>query len=799
MHNGSKYIVSLADVSISDVEEVGGKNASLGEMIGHLESAGIAVPGGCAVTVHGFRHFMRENGLESRIAALLDGLANDHSNLADVGSAIRDAITGAVMPADLEAEIKACYEALSSDAGETDLPVAVRSSATAEDLPDASFAGQQATFLYIRGGDAVVQAAKDCFASLYTDRAIAYRVEKGYADTRVGLSVGIQRMVRSDTGAAGVAFSIDTESGFDRTVLINGAVGLGEAVVQGFVDPDEFVVFKPLLDRYRPIVRKKLGGKQVKMVQAAGGGTPVINTDERERQRFCLSDDDILALARCVVAIEAHYGRPMDVEWAKDGVDGRLFVVQARPETVQSNRKAGALKRYRLNSHGDKLTEGVAIGDGIAVGQVRVLASPDESERFQDGEVLVTTSTDPDWLPVMRRAAAIVTERGGRTSHAAIVSRELGLPAITGSGDATAVLSDGAAVTVSCCEGATGRVYDGRAEYEAEELDLSNLPETQTAVMLNLADPDAATEWWRVPADGVGLARMEFVVSNHIKAHPLALLHLEQLPADETRRQIEALTAGYPSGREFFIEQLAQGIAAIAAVGWPKPVIVRTSDFKSNEYADLLGGSTYEPEEENPMLGWRGASRYLHPDYQDAFAMECEALRRVRDEMGFDNVVVMIPFCRTPEEAERIIDLLAERGLQRGKRGLEIYAMCEVPSNVLLVREFARLFDGFSIGSNDLTQLVLGIDRDNDRLQALFDENHRAVSGAIREVIRLAHAEGCKVGLCGQGPSDNPQFARFLVECGIDSMSVSPDSFATVKENVAAAERAAEQPPAAAE
>jgi pyruvate,water dikinase len=610
---------------------------------------------------------------------------------------------------------------------------------------------------------------------------------------QVALSVGVQRMVRSDIGGAGVMFSIDTETGFPDAVLINANWGLGETVVQGSVDPDEYMVFKPLLhdQQLRPIIEKSIGGKEKKIVYGPDSDEPTrtVDTDAQERGRAVLDDDDILQLARWAVAIEDHYGRPMDIEWARDGETGELFIVQARPETVQSAREAGALKRYRLKDRGEERVRGLSIGDAIAAGKVCRLSSAAEIERFEDDGVLVTGMTDPDWVPIMKRASAIVTDHGGRTSHAAIVSRELGLPAVVGTGNATGVLEDGEEVTVSCAEGDQGFVYAGRAEFEVEDIDLEQIPDTRTEVMLNLANPAAAQRWWRLPSDGVGLARMEFIVNNLIKIHPLALLEPDRVEDAEARERIAVLTAGFEDKSRYFVEHLARGIARIAAPHYPKPVIVRMSDFKTNEYAELIGGAAFEPAEANPMLGWRGASRYYSDEYRPAFELECAALREARETLGFDNVVAMIPFCRTPEEADRVLDVMAESGLRRGEHGLEVYVMAEIPANVVLAKDFAERFDGFSIGSNDLTQLVLGVDRDSDRLAPLFDDRHEAVRRTIESLIEQAHASNRKVGLCGQAPSDHPEFAEFLVRAGIDSMSVSPDSFVAVKEQVARAER----------
>jgi pyruvate, water dikinase len=785
-------VLPLADLSNADVPRVGGKNASLGEMIAALAGEGVRVPDGFATTADAYRRFLRENALEDRIRAQVNAHRHGEQSLRETGEAIRGLLLAGRLPDDLTDALRGAYRKLAEQLGRAEPDVAVRSSATAEDLPEASFAGQLETFLNIRGEDALLRAVLRCYASLFTDRAIAYRDDHGFDQLKVALSVGVQQMVRSDTGAAGVMFSLDTDTGFPRTVLINGAWGLGETVVQGSVDPDEFLVFKPLLDdrALTPIVARSIGAKEAKLVYADDPDTPTrrVETGDEERRQPVLGDDEVLTLARWAVQIERHYDKPMDMEWAKDGETGELFIVQARPETVHSQRQPDTLKTYRLNAHGEELARGYAIGDAIAAGPVRRLASPDDSDRFEPGDVLVTGMTDPDWVPIMRRAAAIVTDHGGRTSHAAIVSRELGLPAIVGTGDGTERLEDGTEVTVSCAQGEMGFVYAGTADFEAEDIDLDAIPETRTKIMLNLANPSAAMRWWRLPNDGVGLARMEFIINQHIKIHPLALLHPERVD-DAARAEIDRLTRGYEDKAEYFVDRLARGIARIAAGSHPHPVIVRLSDFKTNEYADLIGGRAFEPAEANPMLGWRGASRYYSDDYRDGFALECAAIRRARLEIGLDNIVVMVPFCRTPKEADQVLAVMAEYGLERGEHGLLVYVMCEVPSNVILAADFAARFDGFSIGSNDLTQLVLGVDRDSDRLAHLFDERNDAVRQMITTVIQSAHEHERKVGLCGQAPSDHPDFAAFLVRAGIDSISVNPDSFLAVKQSVAEVER----------
>jgi len=785
-------VVWLGDLDRGRVAEVGGKNASLGEMLRHLAGAGIHVPDGFATTAEAYWRFVDANDLRERIAGTLEDLKRGRLPLARAGRALRRLFTDGAIPPELAEAVAAAYRRLGERIGRRDPDVAVRSSATAEDLPEASFAGQQESFLNVRGERALLRACRRCLASLFTDRAIVYRETHGFDHLKVALSVGVQRMVRADRGAAGVMFSIDTETGFPRVVLINAAWGLGETVVQGTVNPDEYMVFKPLLvdPARRPIVHRALGAKARKLVYARGRGRPtrLVPTTRRERAAWALDEAAILQLARWAVAIEAHYGQPMDMEWARDGATGEIFIVQARPETVEARRQAAAFQTYRLTRKGKRLLSGLAIGDAVAMGAACVLRDASEIDRFVDDAVLVTGMTDPDWVPIMKRAAAIVTDHGGRTSHAAIVSRELGLPAIVGTGRATRVLRDGQVVTVSCAEGSEGFVYEGRADVEVRALELRDIPTTRTRVMLNLANPAAALRWWRLPADGVGLARMEFIISVHVKVHPMALVRFDRVRDRRARRRIEALTRGYRDKPRFFVDALADGIARIAAAHHPHPVIVRTSDFKTNEYAALIGGRPFEPEEENPMLGWRGASRYASEGYREGFALECQAIRRVREEMGLANVIVMIPFCRTLEEADRTLGAMAAQGLRRGEGGLEVYVMCEIPSNVILAEEFAERFDGFSIGSNDLTQLTLGVDRDSARLAGLFDEENPAVTRLIEQVIRTAHARGRKVGLCGQAPSDRPRFARFLVRAGIDSISVTPDSFIQVKQHVAAAE-----------
>jgi len=787
------YILGFDDPAAGDVATVGGKNASLSNMVRTMRSAGLAVPDGFATTAQAFRDYIAANGVEPSLRAQIAAFQAGQAPLHEAGEAIRRLFLEGEFPPAMAEAIRDAYRRLSRAAGVDELGVAVRSSATAEDLPDASFAGQQETFLNVRGERGLLDACRRCFASLFTDRAISYRETKGFDHLKVALSIGVQRMVRSDLAGSGVMFSIDTETGFPRTVVVSAAWGLGETVVQGSVNPDKYLVFKPLLDdpQLRPIIERTLGEKERKLVYAQGGSarTTFRDTTRRERAAFVLRDEEVLQLARWAVLIEEHYGRPMDMEWAKDGETGELFIVQARPETVQSSRQTARLRTYRLQEKGKTLLTGSAIGEAIATGAVCIIRSPADIDRFRDGAILVTEMTDPDWVPVMKRAAGIVTDHGGTTSHAAIVSRELGVPAIVGTGNGTDVLTESQAITLSCAEGDRGHVYEGVLAFEAEDIDLSAIPDTRTAIMVNLASPAAALRWWRLPAKGVGLARMEFIVSNAIKAHPMALLHPERVTDASELRQIRALTSGFADPAEFFIETLALGIAKIAAVYHPHPVIVRLSDFKTNEYAHLLGGAAFEPSEENPMLGFRGASRYYDERYREGFALECRALKHVREDIGFRNVIVMVPFCRTPAEADRVLAVMAENGLARGDDGLEIYMMCEIPSNVILAEQFATRFDGFSIGSNDLTQLTLGVDRDSGDLAPLFDERSEAVTRLIHEAIAKAHDAGIKVGICGQAPSNYPEFAAFLVQEGIDSISLNPDSFVATVRHVAEVER----------
>jgi pyruvate,water dikinase len=784
-------IAWLDSVGAGDSALVGGKAASLGELRHALSGTGAIVPEGFAVTAHGYRMFVQQPSLALALARALDALSAGKVTAAEAARAIRAAMEAAPLPAPLSEAIGAAYVQLCGRRGGRDVPVAVRSSATAEDQPGASFAGQHASYLGVVGREALLEACRACFASLYTGRAMEYRASLGLRHTGVALAIAVHAMVAWPvTGAAGVMFTIDPETGFPGAVVINGSWGVGEAVVQGLVTPDEFVVFKASLERAPdPVIARRLGNKPKKLLAGeTPGTTTAVDTTDLERSRLCLSDAEAVKLARWATTIERHYGVAMDIEWARDGATGEMAIVQARPETVHAGHAAEALRRYTLTGQGTPLVRGISVGSAVASGPARVVASL-EGARLQDGEVLVTSATSPDWVGLMRRAAAIVTDLGGRTSHAAIVSRELGVPAVVGTGDATARIESGTVVTVSCAEGREGRVYAGKLAFEVREARLDEIPQTRTKVMMNLAIPDAAFRWWQLPVDGVGLARIEFIISEEIRAHPMALLHPERVDGD-ARQSLRELTRGYTTGAEYFVDRLAQGIAQIAAAQYPKPAVVRLSDFKSNEYAGLTGGRWFEPPEPNPMLGLRGASRYCHERYREAFALECAALRRVRETMGLTNVVVMIPFCRTVPEADRVLEEMAANGLVRGQDGLRVWLMCEVPSNVVLAADFARRVDGFSIGSNDLTQLVLGVDRDSAELGALFNERDPAVKSMIRSVITTAHANGVTVGFCGQAPSDDPDYAAFLVECGIDSISVNPDAVLRAKQTVAAAERA---------
>jgi pyruvate, water dikinase len=769
----------FADIGLADLELVGGKNSSLGEMVGNLSAAGVLVPDGFATTADAYRRFIGDTGLAGLISAELAGLdTDDVQRLAEVGKKIRAAVVDRPFPADLEADIRTAYDRLADD--DEKKSFAVRSSATAEDLPDASFAGQQETFLNIRGIDAILVAVRQVFASLFNDRAIAYRVHHGFAHEQVALSAGVQQMVRSDVGASGVMFTMDTESGFTDAVFITSSYGLGEAVVQGAVNPDEFYVYKPALKAGRPAILKRgIGGKATKMIYTAdrtvGKTTEFVDVPEAERRLLSLTDAEVEELARQAVAIEEHYGRAMDIEWGSDGVDGRLYILQARPETVQSRQAVGSLQRFRMDQRGPVLVEGRAIGQRIGAGPVRVLQSVDAMHEFVPGEVLVAEMTDPDWEPIMKRAAAIVTNRGGRTCHAAIIARELGIPAVVGTGSATLDLADGGPVTVSCAEGDTGFVYDGILGFTVESTELAEMPDIPVKIMMNVGTPDQAFAFSRLPNAGVGLARLEFIINRQIGIHPKALLDLDQL-AEPLKGQVTEAVAAYPSPREFFVTRVAEGVATLAAAFAPQPVIVRMSDFKSNEYANLVGGELYEPHEENPMIGYRGASRYLSADFAECFAMECQALKYVRDEMGLTNVKIMIPFVRTLTEAEGVIDLLARHGLQRGVNDLQVIMMCELPSNAVIADAFLDHFDGFSIGSNDMTQLTLGIDRDSALVAGGFDERDPAVKHMLSAAITACKKRGKYVGICGQGPSDHPDLAKWLLDQGIESMSLNPDT-----------------------
>ena len=779
------WIRWFAETSIADIPLVGGKNASLGEMYRELASRGVQVPNGFAITAEAYWHFLKETGTDVKVRNILDRLKpDDVQSLRECGHDVRQAITAANLPADLQTSIIEAYDKLSGGP-EQGLDVAVRSSATAEDLPDASFAGQQETYLNVQGRAQLLETCKRCFASLFTDRAISYRRHKGFDDFRIGLSIGVQRMVRSDLATSGVMFSIDTETGFRNAVLINAAYGLGENVVQGAVNPDEYLVFKPTLaEGYRPILQKRLGNKEFKLIYDLGGGrmTRNVPVPTEERARFAITDNEILILARWACIIEEHYSKtrgvftPMDMEWAKDGITGELWIVQARPETVQSQKDVNVQENYSLKEQGQVLVRGRSVGEKIGQGPVHVITHARHLEEFRTGEVLVTDKTDPDWEPTMKKAAAIVTNRGGRTCHAAIVSRELGLPAVVGTENGTEKLQNGQAVTVSCAEGDEGHVYEGRLKFEVERLDMRTAERPITKVMMNIGNPEEAFRLSFLPNDGVGLAREEFIISTYIKIHPQALLDYDRLTDIDVKREIDRLTTGYVDKPQYFVEKLAQGVATIAAAFHPKDVIVRLSDFKTNEYANLIGGRPYEPVEENPMLGFRGASRYYDDRYRDAFALECHAMKKVRDEMGLTNLKLMIPFCRTVEEGRLVLAEMSKNGLTRGENGLEVYVMCEIPSNVILAEQFAEIFDGFSIGSNDLTQLVLGVDRDSEIVAHVFDERNPAVMTMISNVIQKAQAKGRKIGICGQAPSDYPEFARFLVGQGIDSISLNPDS-----------------------
>ncbi len=774
-----EYVVSLDKLGVHDLEHVGGKNASLGEMISNLAGAGVSVPGGFATTAQAYRDFLELSGLNAQIHAALDALDVDDVNaLAKTGAQIRQWIMEAEFPEKLNEEIRTAFATLS--AGNPDMAVAVRSSATAEDLPDASFAGQQETFLNIRGVENVIRAAKEVFASLFNDRAISYRVHQGFDHKLVALSAGVQRMVRSETGTAGVMFTLDTESGFRGVVFITGAYGLGETVVQGAVNPDEFYVHKHTLEAGRPaILRRNLGSKAIKMIYGdeakAGRSVKTVDVDKAERARFCLSDAEVSELAKQAMIIEKHYKCPMDIEWAKDGDDGKLYIVQARPETVKSRTSANVMERYLLKETGTVLVEGRAIGQRIGAGKVRIIKDVSEMDKVQPGDVLVSDMTDPDWEPVMKRASAIVTNRGGRTCHAAIIARELGIPAVVGCGNATQLLKDGQGVTVSCAEGDTGFIFEGELGFDIKQNSIDAMPDLPFKIMMNVGNPDRAFDFAQLPNAGVGLARLEFIINRMIGVHPKALLNYDGLPLD-IKESVDKRIAGYNDPVGFYVEKLVEGISTLAAAFYPKKVIVRLSDFKSNEYANLIGGKLYEPEEENPMLGFRGASRYISEAFRDCFELECRALKRVRNEMGLTNVEIMVPFVRTLGEASQVVDLLAENGLSRGENGLRVIMMCELPSNAILAEEFLEFFDGFSIGSNDLTQLTLGLDRDSGIIAHLFDERNPAVKKLLANAIQACNKAGKYIGICGQGPSDHPDLAKWLMEQGIESVSLNPDS-----------------------
>lgn len=791
----NSYIRWFSDLTNKDVEVVGGKNASLGEMIGTLKEEGVRVPDGFATTAEAYWQFLQHNDLKKQIESNIDRLEKEKQSLEETGKTIRRQFYQSEFPQEVEQAIRQAYQELSQKYDTEEVDIAARSSATAEDLPEASFAGQQETFLNVTGEEEVLEACRKCYASLFTNRAISYRKEKGFDDLDVALSVGIEKMVRSDRASAGVMFSIDTETGFPDAAIITAAWGLGENVVQGSVNPDQYTVFKPLLkDGLQPIIEKVKGSKEKKMIYATEGSetTENVDTSGKERQAFVLSDEEILQLARWAIAIESHYDKPMDMEWAKDGDTGELYIVQARPETVQSQKSAGSLQTYKLKEQGEEILAGLSIGEAIASGKVCLVESSQDIDKVKDNSILVTEMTDPDWVPIMKRVAGIVTDYGGRTCHAAIVSRELGIPAIVGTRDATRTLKDEQEVTISCGSGDRGIVYQDKLEYASEQIDLEDVPETETQIMMNIASPGAAFRWWRLPAQGIGLARMEFVINNIVKIHPMALIHYDELEDREAWQQIRDMTQGYEDKRDYFIENLAQGIGKIAASQYPHPVIVRMSDFKTNEYANLIGGSQFEPTEDNPMLGFRGASRYYSDRYKEGFALECRAIKQVREKIGFDNVIIMIPFCRTLTEADKVMEVLAENGLKRGENGLQLYVMAEIPANIELADELSQRFDGFSIGSNDLTQLVLGVDRDSAELSHLFDERNEAIKRMIRRLIDTVKPKGRKVGICGQAPSDYPDFAAFLVEAGIDSISLNPDSVIQVKRRVAEAEKNSE-------
>jgi pyruvate, water dikinase len=795
--NDMQFVRWFAQTGIDDVALVGGKNASLGEMIRELKPLGIRVPNGFSLTAPAYWKFLSSNDLEEQIREILKGLkTHDVEVLTLKAKKIRNLILKGKFPLDLEHEILEAYHELSRQAGTDEVEVAVRSSATAEDLPGASFAGQQESYLHVHGEVELLESVKKAMASLFTARAIGYRLDMGFDHMKVGLSVGVQLMMRADVGSSGVMFTLDTESGNRDVVLITSIWGIGENIVQGRVGPDEYYVHKATLEQgFKPIVAKKLGSKEFRLVHdESSHRLKNIPVPAIERAMFSISDTEVLQLAKWALAIEKHYSKkhntptPMDIEWGRDGITGELFILQARPETVHSQRTAQTSKFYHLEQKGKLLAQGLAVGEAIATGNARVIKNPKDMKAFEDFEVLVTEITNPDWEPIMKRSSAIVTERGGRTSHAAIVARELGIPAVVGTSGAMKAIKNAQMVTISCSEGEVGKVYEGKLKYEVETVDPNKLGQTRTKVMLNLGNPEQAFKMAQMPNDGVGLARMEFIFASHVKVHPLALTRYESLPL-EMQKSVDEVTKGYDDKLEYFVDTLARGIAEIAAAFYPKPVILRFSDFKTNEYAHLIGGASFEPHEENPMLGWRGASRYYHPDYKEGFMLELAAVKRVREEMGLTNLKVMIPFCRTVEEAKHVLAVMREGGLKRGKHDLEVYMMAEIPSNVILAEEFAKLFDGFSIGSNDLTQLILGVDRDSTQIASLFDERNEAVKRACADLIAKAHDAGCKVGICGQAPSDYPDFAVFLVECGIDSISLTPDSVVRTKRRILEVEK----------
>ncbi len=791
------FIKWFEDLQIGDVPSVGGKNASLGEMIRNLGEKGINVPSGFAITAYAYKYMIEKEGIDVKIKDILSDLnTHDVHNLAERGQKIREIIRNAPIPPELEEEIRRHYREMENRYGQN-VDVAVRSSATAEDLPDASFAGQQETYLNIRGEDHLLEKVRDCFASLFTNRAISYRTDKGFDHFSVYLSVGVQKMVRSDLASSGVMFSIDTESGFESVVYITGAYGLGENVVQGAVNPDQFYVFKPTLKKgFRPIVEKKIGSKEKRMIYGESE-TEQQEVSKEDRDKFVISDDEVLKLANWACVIEDHYQKPMDIEWAKDGQTGEFFIVQARPETVHSQKNLAILQTYILEEEGNLLAEGEAVGSKIGQGEVNVIDSAKDIGKFQKGQVLVTDMTDPDWEPIMKIAGAIVTNRGGRTCHAAIISRELGIPCVIGTGDGTSRIQGGSNITIDCSEG-VGKIYEGLLKYRVDEIKLDKLPETKTQIMMNVGTPEKAFQQGQIPNNGVGLAREEFIINSHIGIHPLALLEYNQLrermhedpKIAEVIQKIDEKSVGYEDKVEFFVDTLATGIAKIASGFYPNDVIVRMSDFKTNEYANLIGGFLYEPLEHNPMIGWRGASRYYDEKFKPAFGLECRALLKARNEMGLTNIKPMIPFCRTPEEGRKVIEVMKEFGLRQGENDLEVYVMCEIPSNVIVADQFADIFDGFSIGSNDLTQLTLGLDRDSDLVAHIFDERNDAVKRLVSQVINTAHSHNPwrKVGICGQAPSDFPEFAEFLVECGIDSISLNPDTVIKTRLKIAEAE-----------